>query len=260
MSHFVHRLTTFPLLFLFFWVVVLCTQSQARAQSVEPASLLFVPETISTGVGQQFTTQVWIDTAGASVGGVGAKINFNATSLSVEKIETLPVFPDYPATTFDNETGSINISGIVRSKDELYTGKGQFATITWKTKGAGDSSIAFNYVPNSTNDSNIAVLYGNGDILQKTNSVVIQVAAAPASSRVTDSTAESTAEPAVTSEAMNSSDKTPEFSKTDQAPSPIVILIGVATLFSLGFQAYLYFKMKRIEKYKEAIPHIHTPS
>jgi hypothetical protein len=158
-----------------FLALIFITSSPVFAQGSQP-SLFFSPETIQTKAGETFQTEVEIDTAGASVGGVGAKIIFDPQRVQVTNIETFPVFPDYPAKTFDNTAGTVTISGIVNSKDAQYTGKAKFATISWKAVNGGSADISFDFQPNSTKDSNIAVLYGNGDILEKVNSVSVSVA------------------------------------------------------------------------------------
>lgn len=158
-------------------VFLLFSSTKVQAQQADGASLTFSPDTISTQIGTEFTTELILDTAGEKVGGVGAKIVYDPTLVHIEKIETIPVFPDFPSQTFDNAIGKATISGIVQNPDQLYSGKAVFAKITWKAQKAGTGKISFDFVPNSTKDSNIAVLYGNGDILQKVNQVNLTVSA-----------------------------------------------------------------------------------
>lgn len=234
-------ISIFSFVFLSF---ILTAPTSAQTQGAA-ASLLFSPETISAQAGEQFTSQVWIDTDGAPAGGVDTKITFDPAVVEVEKIETLPIFPDYPATTFDNVAGTALISGIVNSQDQLYTGKGQFATISWKAKAAGNGNVAITFEPNSTSDSNIAVLYGNGDILQKVNTLSVTVSGDGSSSSM-----------------ANTADNNSYNTKTGTGKylSPFEIGLGLLTLFSIVFQFNLYRKIQQIEQYKEGVPHIKTPS
>lgn len=183
MLHFLrsHQTFFFTGLLMLSFLLVVPTRASAQSPTGEPA-LLFTQESVNTKVGESFTTDVSIDTAGAQVGGVGAKIIFDPQALEVSQIETLPVFPDYPAANQDNIKGTILISGIVQDKSQLYSGKGTFAKIHWTAKSAGETKIQFNYVPNETKDSNIAVLYGTGDILQKVNTVAVTIVGEPTSS------------------------------------------------------------------------------
>lgn len=230
-------------LFLFF-VFVLCTQRSQAQTGGTRSSILFSPTTIATKPGETFSTQLWLDTDQAQVAGIDAKITFDPKLLSVVKIDTLPVFPDYPATVFDNALGSAHISGIVRNKNELYTGKAQFATITWKANTSGDGSIALSFKNGATNDSNLAVTYGNGDILQQVNTVSIRVAAVsqPDSSIQTNATA-------ITQP------------QSPQKPIPISaveLTLIVLIILSIASQMYLHLRLRNIEKLREPIPHLYT--
>ena len=226
-------------------LVLLCVIAvpQVSAQT-SSASILFTSEQSNTSTNEIFTTELEIDTAGAEVGGVGAKIKFDPTYLQIDKIETLPVFPDYPATTFDNEKGTAVISGIVKSKDALYSGKAPFATITWKAKSAGSTPIELLYQPNETKDSNIAVLYGTGDILSKVNSVLVNI-----DGSTTNETALSadplppveTEIPRTTQVKKSWLDLTPEWG--------ILFFFVLANLSAL---VYLYYRVHLVEKKLES--------
>jgi hypothetical protein len=209
----------------------------------DKASITFSPEQIVTSVGESFSTELWLNTDGVSVGGVGAKINFDPTVLQVESIQTHPIFPDYPATMYDNQTGKVVISGIVQSADTLYMGNDQFATVTWKTLASGTTTISLSFEPNQTQDSNIAVLFGNGDILQQVNSVQVSVAA----QAMTDT-------PILTQQTSGS----PTLSSSTSVLL-IAGLIGVMALVTLAFGVGYWFSKKKSPVLKEEIPHIQTP-
>lgn len=132
-------------------------------------SLTFSPERQNVALGDQFTVNILVNTVGFDSGGVGAKINFNPEFLSATGIEPGNIFADYPTTIIDNQTGKIIISAIAGSPTELFNGNGQLATINLKAIKAGTSQITFHFEPGQTTDSNIAVMFGNGDILGTVN-------------------------------------------------------------------------------------------
>jgi hypothetical protein len=142
--------------------------------AVEP-SLLFSPETENVKSGETFDIDLLIDTAGQQVGGVDAVVKYNPSLLSGASIQTTGVFNDYPATIINNQDGQINISGIVNSINNLYAGRDTFAVITFKAVSQGTAIVNFHYLPGSTRDSNIAVTFGSGDILNRVNSLTVSI-------------------------------------------------------------------------------------
>lgn len=149
------------------------------AQSAEP-SLLFNPTQISTTANQDFTANIVIDTAGKDAAGAGAEIFYDVQYLEITKIDTFPIFDTYPTVTQDNRQGIASISGINEPGDkEFYKGKDTLATITFHAKSAGQATVKFNFLPNNTRDSNIAVTTGNGDILSKVNTLQVTIAPNP---------------------------------------------------------------------------------
>ncbi len=143
-------------------------------------SLEFNPSTVNNQIGAPFTVSIMVDTAGYSSGGVGTIINYDPFMISATAIETGTIFTDYPMSSINNERGKITISGIAASADHLFSGSGEFARITFKPNQLGSSDISFLFQPGSTTDSNIAVTFGNGDILTKVNG--LKTNAVPATS------------------------------------------------------------------------------
>lgn len=160
------------------------------------ASLLFNPQEKNVGRGTQFDINIDIDTAGESVGGAGAKVSFDPTKVNIISITPGTVFTDYPAATFDNTTGKLNVSGIVGSPTDLYSGKGVFATIKIVGLTPGTAQVTFEFVPGDTTDSNIAITSAPWDTLTNVNTLNINITEtnqqvvvdAPANSGATTST------------------------------------------------------------------------
>lgn len=195
------------------------------AQDSTP-TLSFNPSTVQTTVGEEFTTELVINTAGNAVGGVGAKIQYNTAAIEVVSIETKPVFPDYPTTIFDNTTGLLTVSGIVQSPGESFTGNQAFANITWRLKSAQNNIIRYEYEAGSTRDSNIAVTYGNGDILAQVGE--LSVSTSGGGEYVEPNTITAT----ITSDTSISANQ--ESTSTTSSPQNIFQQIGSAIATTLG--------------------------
>lgn len=131
--------------------------------------LYFDPDSIETPNGTEFVTDVYLDTAGYDAAGVGAILRYNPIFLEAVRIEPGIIFDDYPLAVIDNTAGKVLISGVSGSKNNLYNGRDVFAKVVWVSKKTGLSEISFDFEPGSTTDSNIAVTFGNGDILGSVN-------------------------------------------------------------------------------------------
>lgn len=137
------------------------------------ASLRFSPELTTATVGEIFTTDIVINTAGNQAVGADAKIIFDAGMVEVTQVEAGDIFADYPLLAHNNQTGRIAISGIVSGPSNLYSGTGVFARIHWRGLNPGDAIATFEFVPGDTRDSNIAVLTGNNEALEQVNSLIM---------------------------------------------------------------------------------------
>lgn len=139
------------------------------------ATITLKPDTASTHLGGEFTLSVMVDTAGYASGGVGTVIKYDPDMVAATHINPGSIFADYPLTTIDQTNGKITISGIAASADHLYTGAGEFATVTFLARNVGTGTISFDFTPGSTRDSNIAVMFGNGDVLARVGQAKITI-------------------------------------------------------------------------------------
>lgn len=162
----------FTVITLFFAGLISFTSATAQGSGAE---LSLTPSSQDVEVGQTFTTDLVVETGDNQTGGVGAIISFPSDRLEVVSIETKPVFPDYPLSEYDNGTGTVKISGIVQSLDQLVSGQQTVATIQWKAKRGGSAEIAFQFSPGSTTDSNVAVTTGNGDALSSVQNATVNI-------------------------------------------------------------------------------------
>lgn len=139
------------------------------------ARFYFEPSKLDVAVGQEFATTIMIDTAGQSVGGAGAILNYDKNSLEFVSIETGSIFDDYPLAAHEEGASRVLVSGIVGSKDDLYKGRDIFAKVMWRAKKEGNTSIVFDFTPGNTKDSNIAIMEAPGDILQSVVNASISI-------------------------------------------------------------------------------------
>lgn len=183
------------LLLVLFSLFILSTPYSINAQSAS-GRLYFNPDKAEVSNGSEFTTTIYVDTAGSDAGGTGIILNYNPVFLEAVSITPGIIFSDYPLAAIDNESGKVAVSGISGSADQLFNGNDVFATITWRSKKTGSTDISFTFEPGSTSDSNIAVSFGNGDILSDVNTFTASVVVG--SSSVTNTS--SSPEPASTQE------------------------------------------------------------
>ncbi len=148
--------------------------------------LYFEPETIAVAQNQSFSVDIMIDTEGANVGGSTASIQYDTDYLRLEEIEKSVindsdyycydrVFTDYPYPRIDSQNGTVIITGLVSSINNLYIGSGVFCKISFQAVKEGNTTVDFNFTPGDTTDSNIAVTYGNGDVLSSVGSLNVNI-------------------------------------------------------------------------------------
>ncbi|MFH1088729.1 MAG: cohesin domain-containing protein [Patescibacteria group bacterium] len=138
-------------------------------------SLLFSPADKTVMQNEQFNIDILVDTAGIDVAGAGAIIKFDNSQLAIVQIDPGIIFADYPALTIDNENGRATISAISGSINDLFNGQGVVATIKFQAKTIGQAKVDFIFEPGSTTDSNIAVTFGNGDVLAAVNELKLNI-------------------------------------------------------------------------------------
>lgn len=154
-------------------IYILISLLVSKPTMAAEANFTFYPETIDAVIGTNFKVSILLDTSGYAVGGAGAIIKYDPTTLKIIDIHNGDIFADYPISSFNEEAGIIKVSGIASSTENLYIGKGIFTTITLQSKQVGITNLNFDFTPGSTRDSNIAVTFGSGDVLQKVDTLTI---------------------------------------------------------------------------------------
>lgn len=142
---------------------------------VVAGSMQFSPTSLSPNQGELFEVSVIVNTNNQEIGGAGARIKYDPKSVIVDSVIVGDIFADYPQVKHDNMKGELVISGISANSSSLYSGEGVLATIRWQAVAAGKSKVTFDFTPGSTTDSNMAVTFGNGDILSQVNELSLNV-------------------------------------------------------------------------------------
>jgi hypothetical protein len=139
------------------------------------AELEFSETQVTVSAGESFDIDVTLDTQNQAVTGTDAVILYKPQDVEVLSIGPGEVFADYPARFFDNTNGKIMISGIVASKDDLFTGSGVLAKIHFRAKSPGQSEIMFQYQAGDTTDSNVVGLSNSNDLLTSVNKISLTI-------------------------------------------------------------------------------------
>lgn len=208
-----HRIFFVVFLLLAAGYFLLATKAQAQTFSLSPSSA-------TKPVGEEFTVDINIDTAGKAVAGADVKITFDPEILEIDqaKITEGSFFSD-SASNVNAQTGTLYVAGYFREQFETKTGTGKVATVTLKGKKAGSSALAF-VCTAQTNDSNILDASANDIIncsgISNGNYTIGGSSSGPTSTPASTGTATAT-------------------------PTPPVSGVGAPTIFALGAGALLTF-------------------
>lgn len=156
---------------------------QVSAQA-SAASLVFSPSSGTVALEQEFDVGVFLNTAGALVDGMDAKIIYEPGKLEAKEITTnANAFYDFPTQTINSTTGRITIQGTARAGAPYSTsGPVQVATISLKALTAGTTSLTFDFLQGATTDSNVAENATNLDILASVGNATFTVSSTTSAS------------------------------------------------------------------------------
>lgn len=172
-------------------LLLMSVSTTVSAQSAG-ATLSLNPATVSTSAGQTFTVAIVLDTGGNATDGTRAVLTFDKNILAVNKITPGSIYPEYPAngSVADNTQGRVNILGM--DSNATYTGSGTFATVEFTAKSAGTGTIAIDYAPETTSDSNVADSATTTDILRAVTGTTVTVSGSSGSTGGTTDTTKGT--------------------------------------------------------------------
>lgn len=159
------------------------TPAQVIAQS-SAATLALSPASGTVTLESNFNVGLFLDTRGASVDGMDAKILYEPGKLQIKQITINPdAFYDYPTKTANSTTGRITIQGTARAGSP-YSNNGpvQVATLNLQALATGTSSLKFDFLRGATTDSNVAESGTNEDILVAATNATFTIAATTSAS------------------------------------------------------------------------------
>jgi hypothetical protein len=139
----------------------------AKEALAASASLVLSPSSGTVGVNAVFDVGLYLNTNGAQIDGMDAKIIYEPGKLEAQSISPdLNVFADYPTQTINATSGRITLQGNAPSSSP-YANNGlvQVATLRFKTLTEGTTSLRIDFTPGATTDSNVAEHGTNLDIL-----------------------------------------------------------------------------------------------
>ncbi len=132
---------------------------------VYAASLQLIPPGGTHAVNDTFDVKINLSLSGEKTDGADAKLNFDKDILEVASITPSSLFATYPTKSYDNNNGIIKVSGIAQINSPV-TASGVMATVTFKAKNSGSTSVTFDFTSGKTTDSNVAENGTGTDILQ----------------------------------------------------------------------------------------------
>ncbi len=163
---------------LFYSLLLLVGAGIFYSSKADAATLNASPTTNTVTAGQTFNVTVLLNTQGQAVDGVDLYfvkynpsilevVDSNATQTGIQ-IQPGSLLGITVVNSADNSLGKIQFSQ-ASTGGSNYNGSGTLATITFKGKANGTSTITFDYAAGSTTDSNVAA--GGADVLSSvTNS------------------------------------------------------------------------------------------
>lgn len=119
---------------------------------------------------------VAIDTGGRSIDGVDLIVQFDPETLEITKagLEKGDIIDEYPLMSVDVDSGLVSISGI-SNLGGSFAGKGEFATLNFKAKQAGSTSLTVNFEKDTTTASNLIEINTSKNILEEVDNLEITI-------------------------------------------------------------------------------------
>lgn len=136
------------------------------------ATLSLAPASTTFNKGCDFSLDINLDTGGHSTDGTDVILKYDPSLVNVLSIDKGTIYPNYPGSTYDNDSGKVLISG-VSSVSTPVTGSGKFATLHLKVSPEATVSatnINFDFDsedPYKTTDTNVVERGTVNDVLRK---------------------------------------------------------------------------------------------
>lgn len=117
------------------------------------ATLQFDPTTVNTQAEQTFETKVNVDAGSESITSVDAYVTYDKNVVELQAVTDGTFFLTVAKDT--SQAGRTYIAGMVDDPATAKTGGGTLATLVFKAKTNGSTTLTFDCTPGLTTDSNI---------------------------------------------------------------------------------------------------------
>lgn len=128
-------------------------------------------------VGETVPVAVRVVTGGHQSGGTDVTLKYDPKILEATGAANLKkglIYPEYPLLSVDGKTGDVRISGI-SGTGASFNGIGVLATINFKAKAFGKSSVTIDFTYGATDDSNIVDSSSSQDILEEVFNLEVEI-------------------------------------------------------------------------------------
>ena len=138
------------------------------------AVLMLQPKEGKFKIGEEFKTEVVLDTGNYKTDATDFRLSFDPKILSVIKIEEGGIYDSYLTKRIDQTRGELIINAIA-SESKTFKGQEIFATIYWKGLKKGQAELKINFVPGETIDTNVVATEVSKDILGRVENASFKI-------------------------------------------------------------------------------------
>lgn len=146
------------------------------AQTEIPGRISLSAPKTSYKVADLIPVSIAIDIGPKEISGADVIVSFDPNVLEVvpNGITKGRIFNEYPLLAQDAKKGKVSVSGISTLKN-VFSGTGQFATINFKAKAPGKTSLVVNFQKGSTTESNLVEAASAKNILETVTNLDLEV-------------------------------------------------------------------------------------
>lgn len=148
-----------------------------KVEAIEKGQIILLASKDQLRLGEGVRVTIKVSAGGHATQGTDVILKFDPEYLEIipSSIYKGGVYPEYPLASADNKNGLVKISGISSSKTKTFKGVGIFAFLDFKSKKAGNTKISVLFEKDKTNESNIIEAGTSVDILEKVNSLTLNI-------------------------------------------------------------------------------------
>ncbi len=117
------------------------------------ATLQIDPPTVTTSVGNTFEVKISVNSGGEEINAIDAFVIYDASMFDVQSVTDGTFFPTVLHDT--KKSGKVYVAGMVDNPGTFKVGAGTVASLIFKAKKNGTSTLVFDCTQGSTTDSNV---------------------------------------------------------------------------------------------------------